>query len=152
MRLPPGRLPAAIADGRSLIAVRRPGPAGDEDLDVGAQPAGLGGQILDLLAGMCAGGEQHDTPAHDGEIPAQLTSAAGVAGGSASIVSINRWGARISLRPFPAKLRARQRHVLTALDVGRALFGGFEFFYRHSDEWLAFRDDPCRAAPPARPA
>ena len=35
----------------------------DEDLDIGTQPPGLGGQILDLLAGMCAGGEQHDTPA-----------------------------------------------------------------------------------------
>ena len=41
----------------------------DEDLDIGTQPPGLGGQILDLLAQSGARREQHDTLAHDRKVP-----------------------------------------------------------------------------------
>jgi hypothetical protein len=56
--------------GASLIAIGRPDRRPDHDLDVGAQPAGLGRQLLDLPAATGAGGEQHDTSAHDHETPA----------------------------------------------------------------------------------
>src|SRR5215472_2294059 len=54
----------------SLIAIRRTDCWVDHDLDIGAQPAGLGGKILSLLAAAGAGGEQQDTPAHYCEVPA----------------------------------------------------------------------------------
>src|SRR6516164_8339291 len=45
------------------IAIRRTDRRADHDLDVGTQPPGLGGQILDLLTAAGAGREQHDAPA-----------------------------------------------------------------------------------------
>ena len=57
---------------RSPIAVGGADRRSDDDLDVGAQPPGLDGQILNVLARAGADGEQHDTMANDREVPTQL--------------------------------------------------------------------------------
>ena len=63
-----------LAAARSPIAVGGADRRTDDDLDVGAQPPGLGGQILDLLVRTGAGGEQHDTMAHDREVPTHASA------------------------------------------------------------------------------
>ena len=58
-----------LAAARSPIAVGGADRRSDDDLDVRAQPPDLGSQILNLLARAGAGGEQHDTLAHDRKAP-----------------------------------------------------------------------------------
>jgi hypothetical protein len=85
-----------LAAARSPIAVGGADRRSDDDLDVGAQPPRLGGQILNLLARAGAGGEQHDTMAHDREVPTHAS------------VSINASEESSSPRPLPLKAEARQ--------------------------------------------
>ena len=60
---------------RSFIAVGRPEWRADQDLDVGTQAARLGGRPRSPGASGCCR-EQHDTVAHDRQVPAHPRSSA----------------------------------------------------------------------------
>ena len=88
---------------RSPIAVGGADRRSDDDLDVGAQPPGLCGQILNLLARAGAGGEQHDTMANDREVPTQLR------------LPLNASKESSSPRPLANGLKAQARQALISI-------------------------------------
>ena len=92
-----------LAAARSPIAVGGADRRSDDDLDVRAQPPGLGGQILNLLARAGAGGEQHDTMAHDREVPTHASA------------SINASEESSSPRPLANGLKAQARQALISI-------------------------------------